>query len=66
MTTKFLTPPNMVGDVGFRDAVGRVVYVDAEELDAELLEVLRDPARLAECKDARQSEQFLLVPLSLA
>ncbi|ACP33362.1 hypothetical protein cauri_1769 [Corynebacterium aurimucosum ATCC 700975] len=56
----------MVGDVGFRDAVGRVVYVDAEELDAELLEVLRDPARLAECNDARQSEQFLLVPLSLA
>lgn len=34
MTTKFLTPPNMVGDAGFRDAVGRVVYVDAEEFDA--------------------------------
>lgn len=54
------------GDVGFRDAVGWVVYVDAAELDTELLGVQGEPARLAECNDARESDQFLLVLLSLA
>ena len=35
VTFKCVTPPNMAGDVKFRDVVGRVVHVDAEELDAE-------------------------------
>ncbi|HJG43780.1 hypothetical protein [Corynebacterium phoceense] len=44
-------PTNMVGEVGFRDAVGRGVYVDAQELDEELLAVLGEPELLAQCND---------------
>ena len=46
-------PANMVGEVGFRDAAGRVVYVDAPELDEELLAVLGDPELLARFNDRR-------------
>ncbi len=41
----------MVGEVGFREAVGRGVYADAQELDEELLAVLGDPELLAQCND---------------
>ena len=41
----------MVGEVGFRDVEGRVVDVDAQELDEELLAVLGEPELLAQCHD---------------
>ena len=59
MTTARATTPvhslqaNMVGEVGFRDVVGRVVDVDAQELDEELLAVVGDPELLAQCHDRR-------------
>ena len=59
MTTACATIPvhsllaNMVGEVGFRDAVGRGVYVDAQELDEELLAVVGEPELLAQCHDRR-------------
>lgn len=46
-------PANMLGEVGLRDVVGRIVDVGAQELDEELLAVVGDPELLAQCHDRR-------------